>query len=117
MRVLVCGGRDFEDVRFLLKVLDRVHAKHYIRMLIHGDAKGADRLGRDWARSRNVPIETYPADWRKDGKAAGPIRNQRMLAEGRPDAVVAFRGGNGTAHMVRIAQKAGIKIYDVRELS
>jgi predicted polyphosphate/ATP-dependent NAD kinase len=42
------------------------------------------------------------------GKAAGIIRNQRMLDEGKPDLVIAFQGGDGTADMVRRANKSKI---------
>lgn len=45
-----------------------------------------------------------------NGKAAGPIRNQRMLDEGKPDLVVAFPGGRGTADMVRRAKAAGVPV-------
>ena len=48
-------------------------------------------------------------DWKKYGKKAGPLRNQQMLEEGKPDLVVAFPGGNGTADMVRRAKKANIE--------
>jgi hypothetical protein len=43
---------------------------------------------------------------------AGPIRKQQMLDEGKPDLVVAFPGGRGTAHMVRIARAAGIEVIE-----
>ena len=54
-------------------------------------------------------IELFPADWKVRGRAAGHIRNQQMLDEGRPHLVVAFPGGRGTADMVRRARAAGIE--------
>lgn len=53
------------------------------------------------------------ADWEDLGRKAGPIRNQRMLDDGRPELVVAFPGGPGTAHMCRIAREAGVEVIEV----
>ena len=50
------------------------------------------------------------AEWHRLGRKAGPIRNQRMLDEGKPDLVVAFPGGTGTAGMVALACKAGVRV-------
>jgi ABC-type sugar transport system substrate-binding protein len=36
-----------------------------------------------------------------------------MLDEGKPDIVVAFPGGTGTADMVRRARKAGVVVIEV----
>jgi predicted Rossmann-fold nucleotide-binding protein len=42
------------------------------------------------------------------------VRNRQMLTEGRPDLVVAFPGGKGTANMVALARKAGVEIVEVQ---
>jgi len=112
MKVLVCGGRDFRDSGLVRRVLDLVHRDGTIGLVIHGDASGADRLSGGWADLRGVPVEKHPADWRKHGRAAGPIRNAEMLGS-RPDLVVAFPGGRGTADMVRRARTAGIDVLEV----
>ena len=52
MRVLITGGRSFDDRTLLFETLDRLHAIHEFTLLIHGDARGADRLGGEWARER-----------------------------------------------------------------
>ena len=51
------------------------------------------------------------AKWEEHGNAAGPIRNRHMMTW-KPDAVIAFPGGSGTADMVSIARKAGIPVYE-----
>ena len=79
-------------------------------MIIHGDANGADRLASQWAVDNGLKVEPYPADWAKQGRAAGPIRNKRMLEEGKPDLVVAFPGGRGTANMTKQAGEAGVPV-------
>ena len=55
-------------------------------------------------------VEEYPADWKKYGKSAGPLRNQRMIDEGKPDLVVAFPGGVGTADMISRAKAYNISV-------
>jgi hypothetical protein len=84
-----------------------------IDVLIEGEAPGADTLAREWATEQGIPVERYPADWNRHGKAAGPIRNRRMLVEGKPDLVVAFPGGRGTANMISQAEAAGVKVLKV----
>ncbi|MBN8978812.1 MAG: DUF2493 domain-containing protein [Rhizobiales bacterium] len=118
-RVLVCGGRDFNDRELLdrtLRFIDRHRGP--IGTIIHGAAPGADTLAATWAKDVALDVAgeilAFPADWKQHGRAAGPIRNQRMLDEGKPDLVVAFPGGRGTADMVARARKAGIKVMEVR---
>lgn len=110
MRVLICGGREFQDVTWLWSVMDGLHAQSPISEVIAGGAKGADTLGAEWAADRGIPCRVVMADWNTHGRAAGPIRNQRMLDEGRPELVVAFPGGRGTADMVRRAREAGVAV-------
>ena len=111
MKVLVCGGRNFDDALTLGSWLGGIHKDHGISMLIHGDANGADRMAAKFAEWKGIPVKAYPADWQKHGKAAGPIRNRQMLDEGKPDLVVAFAGGRGTANMIEQARKAGVKVF------
>lgn len=101
MRVLVCGGRDYNDAFQLNQEMDSLHREINIAELIHGAARGADSLAAAWAHSRGVADRPFPADWKAHGKSAGFIRNEVMLREGKPDLVVAFPGGKGTADMIR----------------
>jgi len=111
VRVLVCGGRAFADRESLDQALDGFHAAHRITMLIHGGAEGGDSLAGDWAQRRRVPMTVFHADWETHGRAAGPIRNERMLKEGRPDLVIAFPGGHGTSQMVRLARRNDVPVW------
>jgi len=110
MRAIVCGGRDFDDVDLAYATLDRLRPS----VVISGGARGADSIGEMWAHERGVHVERFPADWYKHGRSAGPIRNEQMLKEGKPDMVIAFPGGRGTAHMVKIAREAGVPVEVVR---
>lgn len=124
MRIIVCGSRTFTDHNIVTAVLDglwrQVERQEEYWLAVHeGGANGADTLARNWALNQNVDhvfhVE-HPADWTKDGKAAGPIRNQKMLNEAVPDFVIAFVDkpldqSRGTADMVRRARKAGVPTY------
>lgn len=110
-RVLVCGGRDWCDILAMMTTMDDLGTKHGpFKLLIHGGAKGADDEAQTWAMHRDLPYMVFRADWDFHGRSAGPIRNQRMIDEGKPDLVVAFPGGKGTADMISRAEKAGIRV-------
>lgn len=112
-RVLVCGGRNYADSKRVSEVLSKLHSEEPFEVLIHGRARGADTLARLWAKDNGVPEEGFSAEWKKYGRAAGAIRNTRMLKEGRPTLVVAFPGGKGTTNMVRQAEKAGVPVIEI----
>ena len=102
MIVLVTGGRDYQgDVSFL--------GNFDITLLIHGGASGADLRAAEWCESRGIHTARVKALWRYHGKSAGPKRNEIMLLL-KPDLCVAFPGGRGTAHMVALCRKHGIRV-------
>jgi hypothetical protein len=118
MRVLVTGGRKYANQGRVYSALDAVHAKHGITLLIEGGATGADRLARGWAITRGIPFEIEEVtkeDWVRYGKRAGIMRNAVMLIKYSPEAVVAFKGGTGTADMVAKAEAAGVPVWRVPE--
>lgn len=126
MRVLVCGGRDYRHEALLRFVLNTIHHFKPITMIIHGaagkaqDGKaecGADLFAGEWAQGKDITEKPYPvteADWKREGKKAGVLRNQKMLEEAKPDLVVAFPGGTGTNDMCERANRAGVAIRDLR---
>lgn len=119
MRVLVCGSRYFKNEKFLYDLLTLVHRpigkEPVFTVLIQGGAKGADYYASIYARSNQIPCEEYEADWDKYGKSAGPIRNSKMLSEGKPDLVIAFidGAGPGTNNMIKLAEKSGVQVMKV----
>lgn len=114
MKILVCGGRDFDDWPWFCQVMDEVTNVPEDLTIIHGAARGADSFASRYADIHSLHQLPCPAAWDVYGKAAGVIRNQYMLGY-YPDVVVAFPGGRGTADMVRRATSAGVKILDLRE--
>ena len=107
--VLVCGGRDYDNVDKMYSVLDELDMTE----IISGHARGADQMAEMYADERGIDVTIFPAEWNKHGRAAGFIRNKQMLDEGQPDLVVAFPGGRGTANMVDLAKKAGVSVLEV----
>lgn len=113
MRVLVCGGRDYQNVTRMWDVLDKLPKENLV--IIQGGAQGADALAKIWARNHEVECEEFPADWDRYGKRAGYIRNTKMLIEGKPDIVLAFKGGKGTDMMVKLSVAANVQTLRIPE--
>lgn len=107
MRILVCGSRNYENAPFVHSVLRSYH--DHKPTIIHGDARGADEMADHAALMLGYDSEKYAADWRKHGRAAGPIRNRQML-DTNPDVVIAFGTGRGTSDCVGEAERRGIAV-------
>ena len=129
MRVIVGGGREFQAAIWLYSVLDEIHAKTPISLIIEGGQRtyetnprtrrkeavgGADYWASVWAMGRRVETVRVEAKWSELGDRAGPIRNAEMLSTYKPDLVVAAPGGTGTADMVRKAKAAGVRVVDMK---
>lgn len=120
MKVLVCGGRMFgvkDEARRLLmfRTLAALHERHRFTEILEGGAPGADASAATFGRLNDIRVRTFKADWDAHGRAAGPIRNRRMMEEGKPELVIAFPGGRGTADMVEVAKEAGVKVIEVAD--
>lgn len=111
MRVLCCGDRNWWKYSV---VKDRLSELPAGTVIIQGCCRGADACAAVAGEFLGFNVLDFPADWEHDGKAAGPIRNKRMLLEGKPDLVIAFHhdlaSSRGTKDMVRIARMAGIPV-------
>ena len=108
LRVLVCGSRYYTDYPKVLGQIRKLNAA----LVIAGACRGADLLAVKAAGACGIPYVEFPADWQKFGKAAGPIRNARMLKEGKPDFVLIFHpdiaSSKGSKHMLSLVKNAGI---------
>jgi YspA, cpYpsA-related SLOG family len=90
MRWLIAGSRSWDAKRAMFATLDHMVESHgKPDEVIHGGAKGADTFAGEWAKARNIPVTVYLADWSQYGKAAGIIRNNKML-DTNPDVVILF---------------------------
>lgn len=116
-RILITGSRRYRDAQAVEEaLLDVWHDATQLGadiVVVHGHARGADRLADAWARRNGIPVERHPADW-SIGRAAGPLRNQHMVDLGA-HLVLAFPAGasTGTRDCTRRAHAAGIEIVEV----
>lgn len=109
-KVIIAGCRDFTDYALLCSFADEALAGTENVEIISGGARGADALGERYARERGRRLKVFPADWKKWGAAAGPIRNGQMADYA--DALIAFWDGRsaGTRDMIRKAEDRGLRV-------
>lgn len=110
--VLCCGDREWADAEVIRSAISTLARRP--TLVIHGNARGADKIAGRVAEGLGLPVRKFHADWGAQGRAAGAIRNRRMLNEGRPDLVLAFHDdlarSKGTRDMVRIALKKRVPV-------
>lgn len=125
MRVLICGGRNYRDydeadilVREALATIPLIAPEKHEVVFITGCATGADEIPIRMYEGEEDEwggLLKFPADWDRYGKKAGILRNQQMIDEGKPDLVIAFPGGKGTADMIKRAYRHGIEVWRLGE--
>ncbi|MBS9525908.1 DUF2493 domain-containing protein [Litoribacter alkaliphilus] len=110
MKVIIAGGRTFQDYPLLLAKCDEALKLHSEIEIVSGTAKGTDQLGERYAKEKGYTVRKFPADWKRFGKRAGYLRNEEMAKYA--DALIAFWDGEskGTGHMIDLAKKHGLKI-------
>ncbi len=110
MKLLICGGRDFNDYHALERAMNQLGWTPSV--IINGGARGADTLGKQYAMSNGIYPVTIDALWNYHGnKKAGPHRNQAMIDIMSPDYCLALPGGYGTADMVARCEGSGIPVW------
>ena len=111
-KLIVCGDRNWVGSEAIYRELSKYCPR--TTTIVHGAARGADTIADEVAAELGMVRIYYMAKWAEYGRAAGPIRNQQMLDEEKPDKVLAFHANldqsKGTKHMVKIAQEAGIPV-------
>ena len=110
MKVIIAGGRDFNNYDLLCRKADKILSRQDEIEIVSGTAKGADKLGEMYAKERDFSIKRFPADWGTFGNSAGYRRNTEMATYA--DALIAFWNGksNGTKHMINIARKQDLEV-------
>lgn len=115
-KVLICGSRDWTDRGLIHDWIARLPKG---TIVIHGGAKGADRIAGEEAEAFGLEVRVYPANWTLHGDGAGPKRNAQMLAENPDiDRVLAFTWvvegtqgvTRGSGDMVIKALAAGVRV-------
>lgn len=111
LKVIVAGGRQFNDYERLKSVLDNIPKPFAV---VCGEARGADTLGKRYAIENGLKVHSFPADWDTHGKSAGHKRNAQMAEFA--GALVAFwdNSSRGTKSMIELARAKGLKVVVVR---
>lgn len=117
MKILITGDREWTNWALMKQTLSAYPPN---TILIEGDARGADKMSRIIGDALGLKgpdgqtRPTYPADWTKHKKAAGPIRNRKMYDVEQPDLVLAFHddlaSSKGTRDMVTYAESKGCTV-------
>lgn len=114
-KVIIAGSRTFSNFDLLIDYCDEKLNEFYFDKveLVGGGAKGADYLGKEYAKLRGYKYREFSADWDKYGYAAGPIRNREMAEYA--DVLILFWDGKsrGSASMLREAMKRKIRVFEV----
>jgi hypothetical protein len=134
MKVIIAGSRMFDNYVLAKHWLDFFFSNKTPTEIISGgcsdkkgkltftredgtEVYGADGLGERWASERSIPVKVFAADWKRYGKAAGPIRNTDMAQYCTPheDGAVVFWNGHstGSGDMVKKAKRYHLKLREV----
>ncbi len=105
-RVIVCGSRGWNDRE---RISERLFWTPADTVIVHGAAKGADRIAEQEAQKLGLLIERHPVEG--SGKSAPHVRNQKMADLGA-ELCIAFWDGRslGTLSMIEKACRAGIRV-------
>lgn len=111
MKTIIAGTRTFYNYSVIEEACKKLPFQ--ITEVISGCASGADEWGEFYAERHNIAVKRFKADWKKHGRAAGPIRNSEMAAYA--DALVAFWDGEsrGTKDMINKAKRRGLTVVIV----
>ena len=112
--VIIAGTRSFKDYDLLEQKCNMLFINKSPTNIICGCAEGADTLGKMYGDRHGIPVQMYPADWKKYGKSAGYIRNQEMA--NHADALIVFWNGSsrGTYNMIETARKKEIPVRIIK---
>jgi hypothetical protein len=123
MKIIIAGGRDFNNYEELERVCDFYLQNQKEIEIVNGKGDGgfvdkikvagADKLAEDYAIKKGYKITFFPANWNKFGKSAGPRRNKQMADYcGAEDGLIAFwdKKSRGTKNMIELAKEKGMKI-------
>jgi len=110
MRVIICGDRNWNDMTTMAAIMSLFPTD---TIIIQGGCNGADNMAAKIGCVKGFRVETYPADWKKHGPSAGPIRNANMLKRD-PERVIAFHNdvthSRGTMNMIIQALRKGVRV-------
>jgi CRISPR/Cas system-associated protein Csx1 len=116
MRLIIAGGREFNDYELLKEKVDYFlsNKKNESIEIVSGKARGADSLGEKYANENGYKVKEFPADWNTYNKRAGYIRNEEMAVYATH--CICFWDGEskGTKHMIDLAKRERLSLRVIR---
>lgn len=120
-RVIIAGSREFADQYRLNKVCNWISAYKKIAYgdmeIISGTCRGADMMGENFAKTYNIPVKRFPANWKLYGKNAGNVRNRQMAeyASVTNGVLIAFANSRckGTMNMINLGIDYKLDVFVV----
>lgn len=110
MKVIIAGSRDYwpttKEIDFWLNV-----AQLRVTEVVSGKASGVDTMGEKWAKEKQLPVKEFPAKWKQQGFAAGPLRNQEMAEYADACIAIPDRKSKGTWNMVANMKLRGKPVF------
>ena len=116
MKLIIAGSRKFTAnyyYHYIDIYINEVIGADNVKMVLCGEAKGIDTHGKKWALKNNIEVKSYPADWDKHGKLAGPLRNKEMASQATHLLLVWDGKSKGSKNMLNEAEKAGLIIHNI----
>ncbi len=107
MKVIIAGDREFTDYLLLYNWVHAVNKMWAISEVVSGGARGTDKMGERWAKEHGTPVKVFPADWKRYGNTAGPLRNAQMGDYGHALLAFVAPSSKGTVNMMKIMRDFG----------
>jgi len=111
VRVIIAGSRTIHDYAVVEHAVKE--SKFDVTEVVCGGASGVDTLGFTWATRHEIPVKMMPADWKRHGRSAGPLRNGEMARYA--DALILVWDGisRGSSSMKQQMTRLGKHIFEV----
>lgn len=113
MILIISGSRSIDDPEIfrtaMFEFAKSVHEDEqfplplnkWINYIVSGNARGVDSVGEAFAKKQNIDLICAPANWGKNGRAAGPMRNEELARIARGLSLT-WPGTYGEVHLLAI---------------
>lgn len=122
IKLIIAGGREFNNQQIFQQgvndcVADLLDLNTNTLAIVTGMARGADRMGYEFAMLNGLKVYEFVPKWQVNGvtdRSAGHKRNAEM--GNFSDALLAFWDGQsrGTSHMIQYMQNLNRPVYVIR---
>lgn len=113
-RLIVAGDRDYTNIDAVYNQIGHYLVTRNIStedlIIISGNCRGVDKIGESFANEYETGLELFPADWESYGRAAGPIRNEKMAKISNGLLAFLNKKSIGTKNMINQAIKRGLEV-------